>query len=140
MAKRKCGAKTRRPRAPLRFFLTLYWLLSGYGERYLRPLISAAVILICSTALYLALGLYPINKLAPLAVTNGLDWLRALHYSFRVMALLKPDDLVPSERAQIINTIQNIAGPLLFGLFALALPQRLKRKAESCARQLRGAR
>jgi uncharacterized protein YjbI with pentapeptide repeats len=112
----------------LRCFLTLYWLLSGYGERYLRPLISAAILLVSSTFLYLKLGLHPKDaSLAPFALTNTSDWLRAGHYSFRVMTLLKPDDLIPSDNAQWINTIQSILGPVLFGLFALALRQRLKR-------------
>ena len=32
-----------------RFFLTLYWILSGYGERYLRPLFWTIFILLVST-------------------------------------------------------------------------------------------
>lgn len=95
----------------LRFFLTLYWLLSGYGERYLRPLIAAAAVLIASTFLYLKLGLSPKDGGLSLALTNTSDWLRAGHYSFRVMTLLKPDDLLPSESSRWVNTVQSIIGP-----------------------------
>jgi uncharacterized protein YjbI with pentapeptide repeats len=112
----------------LKLFLWIYWLLSGYGERYLRPLIWAAILLIVSTALYLWLGLLP--KVGADMLGNKLqleDWRRALFYSLRVMTLLKPDDFVPSEPAQWVNFVQGIFGPLLFGLFALALRQRLKR-------------
>jgi hypothetical protein len=58
---------------------------------------------------------------------NAGDWFRAAHYSFRAMALLKPDDLIPSESARLLNTVLTIADPLLFRLFALARRQRLKR-------------
>jgi hypothetical protein len=33
----------------LRFFLTLYWLFSGYGERYLKPLVWAGLLFVGST-------------------------------------------------------------------------------------------
>jgi hypothetical protein len=118
--------KNRLTAPALRFFLTLYWLLSGYGERYLRPLISAAVLLVVSTFLYLTLGLHP-KGAPPLVARSASDWLEAIHYSFRVMTLLKPDDLIPEKSAQWINTVQSIFGPVLLGLFVLALRQRLKR-------------
>jgi uncharacterized protein YjbI with pentapeptide repeats len=121
---RRCNPQTA---LTLRCFLMLYWLLSGYGERYLRPLISAAILLIISTFFYLKLGLHFKTTTIPLSISTPLDWWRASHYSLRVMTLLKPDDFVPSENAQWVNTIQSIFGPVLFGLFALALRQRLKR-------------
>jgi uncharacterized protein YjbI with pentapeptide repeats len=37
----------------LRLFLTLYWLFSGYGERYLRPLLWAGLLFVGSTIGYL---------------------------------------------------------------------------------------
>jgi hypothetical protein len=111
----------------LKLFLKVYWLLSGYGERYLRPLIWAAILLVASTFLYLKLGLSPKGSPTPLDLGKIGDWFRAAHYSFRVMTLLKPEDLVASESAQWVNTVQSIFGPVLFGLFALALRQRLKR-------------
>jgi hypothetical protein len=58
---------------------------------------------------------------------DTLDWMRGLRYSFRVMTLLKADDLVPIGYAKVVNTMQSLLGPLLIGFFALAVRQRLKR-------------
>ena len=55
------------------------------------------------------------------------DWLQAAHYSFRVMAFLRPDDFTPIGYGKVVHTVQSLLGPLLFGLFALAVRQRLKR-------------
>ena len=49
----------RKNRWGLWFFLTLYWLVSGYGERYLKPLVLAVVLLGVCSGLYLWLGLCP---------------------------------------------------------------------------------
>jgi len=120
--------KNRRDTRPsLRFFLTLYWLVSGYGERYLPPVIWAFALLLASTAGYLWWGLRPKDSGAQLALTSSWDWLRGLFYSFRVMTLLKPDDFVPIGYAKGVNAIQSLLGPLFLGLFALAVRQRLKR-------------
>jgi uncharacterized protein YjbI with pentapeptide repeats len=112
--------------ASLRFFLTAYWLISGYGERYLPPLLGACAVLIASTFAYLAFGLAT-REGAQLSLTDQHDWLRAAHYGFRAMLLLKPEDLVPTERSQVVKTVDSVFGPVLLGLFALALRQRLKR-------------
>jgi uncharacterized protein YjbI with pentapeptide repeats len=115
----------------LRFFLTLYWLFSGYGERYLRPLLWAGLLFVGSTIGYMWWGLRPKDGSSSLAWTypwiNPWDWLRSAYYSFRVMTLLKPDDWVPLRYAQLVNTFQTLLGPTFLGLFALALRQRLKR-------------
>jgi hypothetical protein len=111
----------------LRFFLTLYWVMSGYGEKYLRPLVAAGVLLGISTVAYLVLGLTHSAGGARLDITDALDWARTFHYSLRVMTLLKTDDLNPVGYAKLVNTIQSLLGPLLVGLFALAVRQRLKR-------------
>jgi len=112
----------------LRFLLTLYWLVSGYGELYLRPVIWATGLIVVCAVLYLALGLYPKNGGPALSWTSGWDWLESTLYSFRVMTLLKPDDFVPDGlAAKFLNAIQSILGPIILGLFALAVRQRLKR-------------
>ncbi len=115
----------------LRFFLTLYWLFSGYGERYLRPLLWAGLLFVGSTIGYMWWGLRLKDGSSSLAWTypwiNPRDWLQAAYYSFRVMTLLKPDDWVPLQYAQLVNTFQTLLGPTFLGLFALALRQRLKR-------------
>jgi hypothetical protein len=50
------------------------------------------------------------------------DWLQAGHYSFRVMTLLKAEEVAkPLGYAKIVRTFQNLLGPLFLGLFGLAL-------------------
>jgi uncharacterized protein YjbI with pentapeptide repeats len=126
------GEKEMRRRNPetargLRFFLTLYRLFSGYGERYLPPLFWAGMLFVGSTIGYMGWGLRPKAGGSTLAWTNGWDWLKGTYYSFRVMTFLKPDDWVPVGYAHVINTFQTLLSPLFLGLFALALRQRLKR-------------
>jgi hypothetical protein len=87
----------------LRFFLTLYWLFSGYGERYLRPLLWAGLLFVGSTIGYLWWGIRPKDGGPNLAWINGWDWLRGAYYSFRVMTFLKPDDWIPGGYAHVIT-------------------------------------
>ncbi len=121
--------RRRNPETPTgaRFLLTLYWLLSGYGERYLRPLMWAGILFAVCTFGYVVLGLIPKGAGSRLAITNVQSWLHAAHYSFRVMTLLRPDDFVPVGYSKLVNTTQTILGPIFLSLFALALRQRLKR-------------
>jgi uncharacterized protein YjbI with pentapeptide repeats len=109
------------------FFLTLYWLVSGYGERCLRPLICAVGVVVLSTFLYLFWGLHPKEGGSALVWTSLCDWPQAAHYSFQVMTLLKPDDLVPVGYAKAVRTFETLAGPILLGLFTWTLKQRLLR-------------
>ena len=112
----------------LKCLLTLYWLISGYGERCIRPLICAAVLLVASTFSYIALGIAPSQAASPLTLTNWTDWLRVALYSLQTMTLLKPTDLTPiGLAAASVKVFQSLAGPIIFGLFALAMRQRLKR-------------
>jgi uncharacterized protein YjbI with pentapeptide repeats len=138
----------RNPGTPwsLKIFLWLYWLVSGYGSRFLPPLIWAIGLLVVGSWAYLWWGLLPkspgvtIAPVAtglfvlrvtpdsppPLAITKSSDWLSAMHYSLRVMTLLRPDDLVPVGVGKVVYTLQSLLGPLFLGLFALAVRQRLK--------------
>lgn len=126
------GEKEMRRRNPqtswgLRVLLSIYWLLSGYGERYVRPLICATVVLLVGAVLYMCLGLSPKSGGPTLDVMSAWDWLRSAFYSFRVMTLLRPDDLAPIRYAKLVHAFQSLSGPVLLGLFALAVRQRLKR-------------
>ena len=51
----------RNPATPrsLKVLLWLYWLVSGYGERFLRPLLCAIVLLIGASVGYVWWGLAP---------------------------------------------------------------------------------
>lgn len=106
--------------------LWLYWLVSGYSERALRPFLWGAALLGACTALYLWFGLCPKGGSEELGWT---DLPKALEYSFRVMTLLRPDELglVAIGWAKVVYLFESIAGPVLIGLFGLALRQRLKR-------------
>ncbi len=111
-------------------WLTLYKYVAGYGERYWRPLLWAGGLLAVSTAAYLWWGLLRSRGAGPVS-DPVLHWTKACDaalYGLRVMTLLKPDDFVPiGFWGKLINTLQSVLGPILIGLFALALRQRLKR-------------
>jgi hypothetical protein len=114
-----------------RVILTLYWLLSGYGEQLMRPLFWFGVLLLASVLGYFCLGISPKGCAgAALTWTSGWDLFQAALYSLRVMTLLKPDDLIIGGWpgwATLIAMVQSLLGPVLIGLFALALRQRLRR-------------
>ena len=112
----------------LKCLLTLYSTVSGYGERYIRPLLWAFGLLVASTFGYLILGITPNKASTPLALTNVKDWLHVGLYSLQVMTLLRPMDLVPLGIAATgVKVFQSLLGPIIIGLFALAVRQRLKR-------------
>ena len=111
----------------LRFWFTLDRLVSGYGERWLRPLICAGAFLAASTFCYLRWGLLCFKDTGILVDRTNIR--EAGLYSLKVMTLLKPSNF---ESACFwgdffVNTAQSIFGPILVGLFVLALRQRLKR-------------
>jgi hypothetical protein len=98
------------------------------------PLIWAAIVLLVSAAIYVCLALHPeLGGICPklggpmLSYASTWDCLRAVFCSFRVMTLLKPEDLEAIRWAKLVYTADSLLGPLLLGLFALALRQRLKR-------------
>jgi uncharacterized protein YjbI with pentapeptide repeats len=109
----------------LRRLLWLYGLISAYGERWLRPLMWAAVLLIICVPAYLWSGLWSNESKSLLDWRN---WGGAVRYSFQTMTLLKPADLVAVGcLSKWMHALQSLLGPVLLGLFALALRQRLKR-------------
>jgi uncharacterized protein YjbI with pentapeptide repeats len=124
---RRKYAKTLGPRFwGLRALLFLYCWVGGYGERWVRPFICAGVVLVVSTFCYLQWGLLRLNKTGPLLDCTR-KWEAGL-YSLKVMTLLKPSNFEPvAFWGDFVNTLQSLLGPILIGLFALALRQRLKR-------------
>jgi uncharacterized protein YjbI with pentapeptide repeats len=113
----------------LRFFLRLYELMSGYGERYIRPLLWAGGLILVTTVLYLLLGIEPTaTPGTTLHITSLQDWLTAAHFSTRVSTLQDTRELARATGyASIVETVQHLLGPLLLGLFALAIRQHLRR-------------
>jgi uncharacterized protein YjbI with pentapeptide repeats len=118
--------KNKETHSGLRFLLTVYWLISGYGERWIRPLLWTSVVLVASALSYLLWGLLRVKDAG-----SVVDWSRIWEtglYSLKVMTLLKPTNFEPiGLGGDLIYTLQSILGPLLIGLFALAVRQRLKR-------------
>jgi uncharacterized protein YjbI with pentapeptide repeats len=152
--------RRRNPNTPgfHRFILHLYRLISGYGERYIRPLVWALVLLIACTIGYMALGIGPKGIETKSIETKGMetksmeskdvetkdvetkegvrllkitsikDWITVGLYSLQVMMLLRPTELQPIGVASSgLKVFQSIAGPIIIGLFALAIRQRMKR-------------
>jgi uncharacterized protein YjbI with pentapeptide repeats len=77
-----------------RLLLTLYWLTSGYGERYVRPLLWAAALLVAGSAAYLLLGIEARGSAeGALDPRRAASWLRTVLFSLETMALLRPTDL-----------------------------------------------
>lgn len=113
----------------LRFLLTLYYWVSGYGERYIRPLLWFLGLLGASTYEYLILGIAPDKASTPLALINWENWLDVGLYSLQVMTLMRPTDLGGplGLAATGVKVVQSLLGPIIIGLFALAVRQRLKR-------------
>jgi uncharacterized protein YjbI with pentapeptide repeats len=133
------GEKEARRKQAKRFsglwlWLNLYKWVAGYGERWGLPLLWAAIVLLISAAIYICLALHPeLGGIRPklggpmLSYASTWDCLRSVFYSFRVMTLMKPEDLEAIRLAKLIYAADSLLGPLLLGLFALALRQRLKR-------------
>ena len=119
--------RSKNPLTPLnrRVPLWLYWLVSGYGERCFRPLLGVVALMMICAVMYCYLGLQ-LNDSGPRKRCS--DFYECTNYSFRVMSHLKTDYWRPPKGgAMYVNTVQSILGPILIGLFALALRQRLKR-------------
>jgi uncharacterized protein YjbI with pentapeptide repeats len=113
----------------LKFFLTLYWILSGYGERYLRPIFWTLIFLILCTAGYINFGIAPDGlKNHSLKISEIYDWLDAALYGLQVITLQRPIDLQPiSLISKTIKALQGIFGPIFLGFLALAIRQKMKR-------------
>ncbi len=125
--------------------LYLYWLVSGYGERAMRPLGWFVLVLLLGAAIYASDGDVLLKAAAsPAAAGQGLvtfmipqpfplekaDWGAALRYSAETMAFLKPDFLDLGQGltfARCVAWAQAITGPSLFAMFVLALKNKLKR-------------
>ena len=117
------GEKEMRRRNPdttgaMWLFLNLYWLASGYGEKFLRPLLCAGGLFVFSTLGYL---------LCADLESTSISWGEAAVHSFQVMTFLRPQAILSGLAAKALYTIQSLLGPLFLGLFALAVRQRLKR-------------
>jgi len=101
---------------------TLYWALSGYGERPLRAFLVAVGLWISFAILYLVVG-YPELQLLPASgVWQAVEHAgRALVYSLAAIARLNPEPRPDAPGLfQFLVTTEGILGPLQIALFALA--------------------
>jgi uncharacterized protein YjbI with pentapeptide repeats len=99
---------------PLRWVLWLYRWISGYGEDYVRALECVLGLAVVCAFIFWCLGFCA---------------QQAVFYSLRVMLHLKPEAIAEPVGWGVgfIFIFESILGPVLIGLFGLALRQRLKR-------------
>jgi uncharacterized protein YjbI with pentapeptide repeats len=110
-----------------RFFLNIYRVISGYGEKYILPVIWAGALLVIGSILLLVIGVRWAPNGAFLSWKYPSDWGWALHYALGLMTLQRPTHLQPVGAAIPLATAVSLFGPLLLGFFALALRQHLRR-------------
>jgi hypothetical protein len=114
----------------LGFIATLYWALSGYGERPRRAFWVLVAIWLTFAALYLLLAdTAPFWVFSASDVWQGIDYTRqALVYSLAALARLNPEPK-PEELGwfQTLVTVEGILGPLQIALFLLAVRRRVMR-------------
>jgi hypothetical protein len=98
----------------LRFALRTYRCLSGYGEDFKRAFFCVLALAAICAFLFWCLGFCP---------------QQAVFYSLRVMLHLKPEAIAEPAGWGVgsLFVVESILGPVLIGLFGLALRQRLKR-------------
>ncbi len=109
---RKCNPNTSPGH---KLLLWLYWGVSGYGERIWPAVAWLVAIVFGCAALYLAAGIAPAG------------YGSALLYSAQTSFLIRPGGYVLTEIAQWVRLVQIVVSPILLGLIALAIRQRLKR-------------
>ena len=100
-----------------RLLLWLYRIVSGYGVRASRALISLAVTVVAFALLLERWGFRERKSL-----------LSSLLFSAQsTTSLLRPPDLATTEIGDWINLTLRLLGPLFFGLFLVSLRARIKR-------------
>jgi len=130
-----------------RWLLTAYWLLSGYGLRATRALVSLIVALCLATVLFATIGFAssvrteyrPIAPASPgqAAVYEQVTvpgprpgWSTAASYSLEgATSLLRPTQLLQplTPAGEGVQIALRLLGPLLLGLAILAIRNRVKR-------------
>jgi hypothetical protein len=109
---------------------TLYWALSGYGERPRRAFGVLVAMWLAFTAFYLLLAdSAPFWVYSASGFWQGIDYARqAAVYSLTALARLNPKP-EPEELGwfQVLVTLEGLLGPLQIALFLLAVRRRVMR-------------
>ncbi len=118
----------------------VYWLLSRYGQRWLRPLVCFIVLNLTAATLYSMTGLQLEGDSSAIRWGSNLEsslafwvdtiniYVQALLYSVSVSALLRGVSATPTHVVGLlVQTVQFIVGPLLIFLIGLAIRRRLRR-------------
>lgn len=121
---------------------TLYWAVSGYGERIRNALGVLSAVWIVFVLLYMHVGFAQpppkaSNEGASSATTASmtvedkvgqpLEFSRALTYSLAVMSLQKPEPRPLTNWAHALVTLEAILGPVQAALLALAIRRKFMR-------------
>lgn len=107
---------------------TLYWALSGYGERPRRAFWWLVAVFAAFSVLYMLLGpvplrVLPYSDLCHLAREAG----NAAVYSLGAMFRLRPDPVPEPGVFLFLVTLEGILGPLQAALLALAIRRKVMR-------------
>jgi len=109
---------TRRPPRGEKLILRLYWLVSGYGLRASRALLSLAVMIVLGAIPLYLWDFRPKDR----------SYERALLFSLESsISLLRAPEATLTAGSEVIQLLLRLAGPLFFGLALLALRGRVKR-------------
>ncbi len=131
---RRMNPRTRRS---MRCLLRIYRWLSGYGEEILRPALLLLFVSVVGMAVYHGFGQCAIRTwlthlwaslLSQDQAAWVLGWRGPFVHTFRAIFLMKPvNGSLDTFHVQLANTILSVLGPVLLGLLALAVRQRLRR-------------
>ncbi len=108
---------------------TLYWALSGYGERPLRALGVLGAMYAVFALLYMLLPSSPFSILSSSDTCQSIGCIgQAASYSFSALARIIPAEprLSPG-LFQFLVTLEGLLGPLQIALFLLAVRRRVMR-------------
>lgn len=105
---------------------TLYWAMSGYGERPGRAFGVLVFIWVAFTTLYFVLGPETLSITSNPAESIGHLWQAAV-YSLSALARLRPNPVPEFGLFQLLVTLEGLLGPLQIALFALAVRRKVMR-------------
>jgi uncharacterized protein YjbI with pentapeptide repeats len=107
---------------------TLYWALSGYGERPKRAFWVLIGLCAAFAVLYMLLGPNPLQVLSASTFGQAMEHGgQAVVYSLSTMARLNPEPKPNPGLLQFLVTVEGILGPLQIALLVLAIRRKVMR-------------